>query len=206
MRGDVVDKFMVTHSLLSAWSHALKDNPHAKKDVAPMIGFMKTLRREPSVATEAMQSGIKFEMLVTDIMCGNGDKKNKWYEAARDVARIIEGGQLQVVAKKEAMIDDVPVLLYGRIDALKAGVIYDIKYTEKYESGKYLHSTQHPMYFELIPEALEFTYLVSDGSNVFPETYRRDETMGIHGTIEVFFAWLEIQELSGVYRQYWKAL
>ena len=199
-------RFMVTHSLLSAWSYALKENPHAENDEDPMIGFMKTLRREPSVATEAMQLGIKFEMLVTDIMYGNGDKKNKWYKAAFDVARIIEGAQLQVAAKKEAAIYEIPVLLYGRIDALKAGVIYDIKYTEKYEAGKYLRSTQHPMYLELIPEAQEFTYLVFDGSNVFPETYRRDEPLDIKWIIEIFFKWLEIQGLTGVYRQYWKAL
>lgn len=82
------------------------------------------------------------------------------------------------------------LVLYGKLDALKAGVVYDIKFSSGYEKGKYFSSTQHPTYLELIPEASEFTYLVSNGNSVWYETYRRDETPSIIPIICDFFDWL----------------
>ena len=39
----------------------------------PMGEFMQTLRREPTPTTEAMQNGIKFEDMVTNIINGRAD-------------------------------------------------------------------------------------------------------------------------------------
>ena len=61
------------------------------------------------------------------------------------------------------------VVLYGRLDALKAGTIYDIKFSKGYERGKFYSSTQHPTYMLLIPEAQQFSYLVSNGMDVWTE-------------------------------------
>lgn len=199
----------MTHSLLSSWLYLMKEDPYenltTKKD--PMAEFMQVLRREPTPTSEAMQSGIDFEDLVTNIINNRADPSNKWYAAACKVAQQCSGGVLQFKAKKEAEVGGMTFLLYGRLDCLKAGEIIDIKFvTKNYESGKYFASTQHPMYLELVPEAKSFTYLVSNGSSVWPETYRRDETASIYPYISDFINWLTAVDLLSLYKEKWLAL
>ena len=201
--------YLLTHSLLAAWLWAIKDT---QSEQDHMEEFMLTLRRQPTPKTEAMQAGIDFEDLVTAIVNkeyraeGHGTQdQHKWYGAAVKVASEVSGGQLQYKAKKELTISGTDVLLYGRLDALKAGTIYDIKFSKRYERGKYIDSTQHPVYLELIPEASSFTYLISNGIDVWTETYRRDETKSIIPTIETFFEWLDSMGLMEEYRKAWAA-
>jgi len=202
-----MERYLVTHSLLGAWLYALKENPYedATTEKDPMEDFMKVLRREPTEATEAMQNGIDFENLVTKIVYGNTDKNDNWYEAAYKVAEIVNGGVLQYKAYKDIVVSGIPVLLHGRLDCLKAGRIIDIKFTKSYEPGKYYDSTQHPMYFELIPEAQDFTYVASNGTGVWQETYRRDEARNIRRYISDFFDWLKAAGLWELYKEKWSA-
>ena len=203
-----MERYMVTHSLLSIWLYAISENPYedATTERDPMADFMATLKREPTPTTDAMQKGIDFENLVTAIVNGAGDKTNEWYYAANRVAGFVRGGILQYSAKKQVRIGTRDVLLYGRLDALKGGVIYDIKYTGHYEAGKFFDSTQHPMYLRLVPEAREFSYLVSNGKEFWQETYRRDETADIDRIVANFYDWLDVQGLDALYRQHWQAL
>lgn len=203
-----MDRFLVTHSLLSSWLYAIQDNPYedATTERDPMAEFLTVLRREPTPTSDAMQKGIDFENLVTAILSGAGDQTNEWYYTANRVASIIRGGILQYAAKTPVRIGDRDVLLYGRLDALKGGVIYDIKYSGHYEAGKYFDSTQHPMYLRLVPEAREFSYLISNGKEFWQETYRREETASIDGIVANFYEWLNVQGLDGLYRQHWQAL
>jgi len=85
-------------------------------------------------------------------------------------------------------------------------VITDIKFSKKYAVGKFFDSTQHPMYMEICPEAHEFCYSISNGSSVFREVYRRDETPSIYPTIEQFLQWLESRSLMYIYKEKWSAL
>jgi hypothetical protein len=197
------NRYMVTHSLLSSWLYTLKDNPRSDRD--HMAEFMKTLRREPIDTTEAMQKGRDFEALVTDILEGRDYPSSNWECAGRAVATAIRGAKLQVRASKTVEVDGMQVFLYGRLDALKQGIIYDIKYTSNYDAGKYRESTQHPMYFALVPGAVAFEYLISNGTNVWPERYTRDETPDIIPTIRDFFEWLRTQGLMDTYKEHWKA-
>ena len=201
-----MDRCLITHSLLSAWLYALKSNPYedATTERDPMKEFMTVLRREPTPPTEAMMNGRQFEYLVTAIINGRADPNDQWYAAAEEIARRCAGGTLQLVAKKNAEVSGIPLLLYGRLDVLKAGMITDIKFTKSYDVGKYFDSTQHPMYFEIVPEAKSFTYLASNGSAVWPETYRRDETRSIFPIISDFFDWLRATDLMGLYQEKWK--
>lgn len=203
-------RYMVTHTLLGAWQHAMAENPYADATTEedPMEDFLKVLRREPREATEAMQNGLDFEELVTGIANGaewQTDKENKWYDAAAKVAGIVRGGQFQVKAKKTLTVAGTEILLFGVLDVLKAGTIYDIKFSKGYDRGKYFDSTQHPAYFQLIPEAQEFTYLVSNGSAVYTETYRREDTRSIVPTIADFLSWLDSTGLDGIYREKWRS-
>lgn len=201
-------KYLITHSLLSSWLYAMKENPYEDMTNAkdPMEDFFKTLKREPIDVTEAIQNGLDFETLVTDIICGAGDRSNPWWEAANAVAGELRDAQLQFVAKRTVNIGGDEFLLYGRLDALRAGVITDIKFSKGYERGKYFDSTQHPMYMFLIPGAYQFTYLVSNGTEVWHETYRRDETPDILPIIRDFLDWLRGHGLYGLYCKYWEAL
>lgn len=200
-------RYLMTHSLLSSWIYAIKENPFedATSEKDSYAEFLKVLNREPTETSEAMQNGIDFEKLVTDIVIGGADNTHKWYEAANKIANIIDGGQFQLRASKEITVGGMKFILYGRLDALKAGVIYDIKFSKGYEVGKYFDSTQHPTYFEIVPKADEFTYLVSNGTYVWPETYRRDETRSIIPDISNFISWLEARGLFETYKDKWVA-
>ena len=124
----------------------------------------------------------------------------------RSIAAIIKGGQLQFKARRTIQVRGMDVVLYGRLDALKAGTIYDIKFSKGYERGKFYSSTQHPTYMLLIPEAQTFSYLVSNGMDVWTECYRRDETPDICPIISDFFDWLDAFGLMNVFKEHWKAL
>ena len=201
--------WLMTHSLLSAWLYSMRDNPFADAttDDTSQEDFLRTLRREPTPMTDAIQRGIDFENMVTALTMGKptDPQKSAWLDAAKNVAGIVKGAQLQYVAKKNVSLDGMDLLLYGRFDALKAGKIYDIKFTGSYDRGKYLDSTQHPMYLELMPTAKEFTYLVSNGTEVWTETYRRDETLSIYPTIHGFLQYLNDTGLIRIYKEKWGA-
>lgn len=203
-----MERYLITHSLLNSWLRTMKDNPRLspEKEDEPFKEFMSSLNREPFEKTVRMQKGNDFEALITNIVNGIHDTEDHWYDAALEIANIIKGGSLQHKAKTDIQVDGINFLLYGRLDALKGGRIYDIKYSESYECGKYFDSTQHPVYLELIPEASSFTYLISNGSSVWSETYRRDEMSSIHPVISDFIEWLKVQGLYELYREKWLTL
>lgn len=142
--------YLVTHSLLSSWLHLIRENPYEDLTTEgdPLAEFMLVLRREPTPRTEAMQNGIDFENLVTAIVNGHDDPNNPWSWAAGQIAAIVNGGQLQFKARRKIQVRGMDVVLYGRLDALKAGTIYDIKFSKGYERGKFYSSTQHPTYMQ----------------------------------------------------------
>lgn len=200
--------YMITHSLLSAWRWALTGNPYedmtTEKNSAE--DFLCALKREPSEITDAMQDGIDFENLVS-VYANNGEleEENKWHDAAQRIADYVRGGQLQFKASRVVEICGLPILLYGRLDALKAGAIYDIKFSRKYERGKYFDSTQHPMYLDLIPEAMRFQYLISDGTSVWTETYEREEVPSIIPVAADFLQYLTATDLMPIFKENWRA-
>ena len=202
-----MSRYLMTHSLLSSWLYAIKENPFedAASERDPLAEFMLTLRREPTPTNEAMQNGIDFEDLVTAIVAGKGDPNHRWYNAASKIAAIVGGGVLQYRARKEVCVGGLTLVLYGRLDSLHAGGIYDIKFSKGYDRGKYFDSTQHPTYLELVPEAEHFTYLVSNGTDVWQEKYRREETPSIFPVISDFLDWLTARDLLGLYQEKWLA-
>lgn len=202
-----MDRYLLTHSLMYSWLYAIKENPYEDMTTErdPMKEFVSTLNRVETPPTEAMRKGIGFENLVTDIIFGKGDPRNRWFDAASKVARIVGGGLLQYKASRTIHIEGMTFLLYGRLDALHSGEIFDIKYSGSYDRGKYLGSTQHPTYLELVPEANGFTYVVSNGTDVWTERYRRDETPSILPTIANFVDWLQTMDLLEVYKSHWLA-
>lgn len=198
-------KYLMTQSLLSSYLYQFSCIDDYSEEAHQ--SFLDTLNRIYNPPNEAMQRGIEFEKLVykcTD-MSNIDDISTDEVMSAIRIADYIDGGRFQYVASKTINISGLDLVLYGRLDALKAGVIYDIKYTSKYNVGKFINSPQHPMYLELIPEAKEFIYLVSNGKSVWTEKYTRDETPSIYPIIQSFLQYLENMDLMQIYINKWKS-
>lgn len=221
-------RLLITQSLLSAWQWLYKARDaypfdEDKADAAEAkaeADFLRTLRREPGEPSPAMLAGRGFEALCYDIADGrfrpgrnveSGEPMfPPTYPGALQVARIINGGAWQVKASKRVSVGGRDFLLYGVLDALKGGVIYDIKYKTRPLGSVdlpalYADSPQHPMYLALCPEAERFAYLVSDGELMYAEAYERGDVAPIKATIGDFMAYLDRACLTGVYERHWAA-
>ena len=194
------NRLMLTQSLIGSWLYQFNayDSQEAQKE------FLRVLCKEPVEETEAMHKGNEFEALVY-ACCEGADVDHAWAPCAKQAASLVRGGQFQATARKNMTASGVDLLLYGRLDALKAGVVYDIKFSEKYVAGKYINSPQHPMYLELIPEARKFVYVVSDGADLFLETYTRAEVEPIESIVRQFLGDLRAAGQMDLYRQHWTA-
>lgn len=198
MSGQRSNKFLLTQSLLSSWQYALKGGEWDE--------FLSTLRREKKPQSKAMLDGIRFENMVHAVSEGAEiGPEQEWYRPVLEICEIISQGQYQVKASRPLVVDDVEFVCYGILDFLKAGVIYDTKFSKTYRVGKYLDSPQHPMYFYLCPEVRRFEYIISDGNYVYREVYLPEDTEPIEKTIRQFMAWLDKTNLVGLYCQNWRS-
>lgn len=199
------DRLLITQSLLSSWLYLHKGQDSDPKK--QFDDFLKVLNRKPTKKNQAMQNGILFEDMVTDYCHGkNVSPGHEWADGVQGVGKIVKGSQFQVVAIKETEIGGIPFLLYGRLDALHNGTIYDIKFSKSYESGKYLDSPQHPMYMACIPNARRFQYVIYTGKDVCTETYYREQIQDIEVLISWFIQFLKDTDLYAVYADKWRAL
>lgn len=203
-------KYLLTQSLLSAYAYMF--DCYEGGEIEAKDAFDQALLRVKSPPTEAMQNGIDFENLVYGIVTGNAPQApfHRWYPGAKTIADRLAGAQLQVRASRPIKIDGTEYLIYGVLDGLKAGVIYDVKFKNKaFRSlelaGSYRESPQHPFYFYAVPEAYEFQYLVSDGEDLYAEIYHPDECPTAEQVIRPFLGYLEHNGLMDTYRHNWQA-
>jgi hypothetical protein len=192
------DRYLITQSLLSSWLYIYKSDDGYDD-------FLKTLHKEPIQPTRAMLEGRRFESCLNSVLNGAEiEPTHEWYQPIMELYPTLYGAQQQVALSRDMTIDDTKFVLYGVLDYLKAGIIYDTKYS-KYYVCKYLDSPQHPMYFALVPEAYEFTYLICDGEYIYKETYRPDVVEPIERTIKYFLEFLENLNLMGIYKENWRS-
>ena len=192
-------RYLITQSLLSSWQWGLTLETGYED-------FLKTLRREPIQQNKAMLEGIRFENCLNAVLDGAEiDPAHEWYKPIMELYPTLYGSQQQVAVAKDARIQGTDFVLYGKLDYLRAGIVYDAKYSKTYRVGKYLDSVQHPMYFALVPEAREFQYKICDGKYIYTETYRPDEVEPIERTIKHFMDFLDKQNLVKTYYEFWKS-
>ena len=195
--------YKMTHSLLESWRRAT--DPDA--DETAFGVFLNTLEKKKKPRTSAMQNGIDFENRIMHF-CKNetqdADLTSEEIRAIYQFGNRIKNAQLQIREEKEIKVCGREILLLGVADALKAGILSDIKRVQRYEYGKYQFSTQHPMYMELFPEALRFDYLIFDGKYCYMEQYRRGDFEPIQGTIKAFLEYLDGAELMETYQKNWE--
>ena len=192
-------RIRLTQSLLSAYLWIFqKDSGYEE--------FLSALNREKTPPTQAMLDGIRFENCLNGVL--NGEEiptDHEWYSVVTEMAGELQGSQQQVVLYKDIEVDGQPLLLHGVLDYLVAGHIYDCKFSKNYHLNKYLNSPQTPMYLALVPEAKDFTYIVSDGKWVYREKYPRDIVPPIEITIRYFLAYLKRQGLFEIFKEKWRA-
>lgn len=191
-------KYYITPTLLNSWQYNIKNGT--------LEDFIKVLNKEQFEPTESIQKGFEYEAYM---------QKN--YKETL-------GGAYQVKVSKEYG----DYLLYGIIDCLKGGIIYDYKYTKNYEVGKFYNNHQTLMYLEMVPEARKMVYLITNKfdnnvgvenplnggleyyeniiiGDIFREEYTKDlfpET--IENVIHKFEEWLKMYGLYETYTEKWK--
>lgn len=195
-------RYLMTQSLLAAWQYNLSGGPQEE--------FLSVLRREKAEQTQAMKDGMEFERLVWECACGKEpEEKHKWAQGIREIAEIVRGGAYQVALSDEAEIEGEEYLLYGIADFVKQGVIFDVKFSKRYENrgnvNYYLTSPQAPMYLRLLPGAKQFVFLISDGAQVFREAYTQEEITPIEKTAAAFTKNLKQRGLWDVYTAFWRS-
>ena len=191
------NKFHLTQSLLSDFGRVFTTEDGYE-------AFLKSLYRQPKPLTEAMANGIEFESCVNSVLDGEFiPKTHKWYKPVMELADYLKGSQKQVTLKRDIVVDGVCFELYGVLDFLRSGIIYDTKFSKHYYLNKYLTSFQHPLYFYLTPEAREFQYLSCDGQFIYKETYHPDEVTPIEVTIKQFMVFLDRSHLIEPYTSLW---
>ena len=195
---------LVTPSLLNSWLYIWLSRDNVKESANDAIcledkqdlamqksydEFLGTLRREQTPPNENMLRGIQYE--------------EDCYKGLTDASPIIKGGAFQIVGKKYVVVDNVPFLMYGRLDVLQNGIIYDIKRVTRYATQKYLHSAQHGFYLDLFQDARQFTYLAFDGNKLHQETYYRGQYKPTEAILSDFIQWLRENNLWDVYASLW---
>lgn len=189
-------KYYITPTLLNSWQYNIKNGT--------LEDFIKVLNKEEFEPSESILKGFEYEKYMQE----------NFKETL--------GGAYQVKVSKEYG----DYLLYGIVDCLKGGIIYDYKYTKNYEVGKFFNNHQTLMYLEMIPEARKMVYLITnkfekteysdinfkDVTNVkyevgdiFREEYTKDlfpET--IESVIYKFITWLKTYDLYETYTTKWK--
>ena len=191
-------KVRITQSLLSAWEWSFKKDDGYEE-------FLQALRREKKPPTQDMLDGVRFENVLNSVLKGEKiPEDHEWYKVITEMARELDGSQQQVNLFRDIWVDGQPFLLHGVLDYLKAGIIYDCKFSKRYELNKYLTSPQTPMYLELVPEARLFEYIISDGKYVYRERYPREIVPSISITINQFQKYLLQHNLWEIYEQYWR--
>lgn len=174
-------KYYITPTLLNSWTYNITNGT--------LEDFIKVLNKEEFEPSESIIKGFEFEAYMQE-----NYKETK-------------GGAYQVVVSKEY----VDYLLYGKVDCLKGGIIYDYKYTKNYEVGKFFNNHQTLMYLEMVPEAKKMVYLITNKfeddeiGDIFREEYTKDlfpETMD--SILHKFEAWLKEYNLFDLYAEKWK--
>lgn len=201
-------RLLITQTLLSAWGHAHDCWESCAEDA--YISFLDTLNRVQREPSEEMQRGIAFENAVYHVLDGHPADGYVWENGIQAVSDVLRGAAVQVRVQREMSLDGREFLVYGVLDALKAGTIYDVKFSNtNFASaelaGKYFGSAQHPAYLYMVPEAREFVYLVSDGEDLYTERYTRKETRPLEEIVREFMDSLEVMGLLDVYARNWAA-
>jgi hypothetical protein len=193
-------KLRITKSLIDSWLWAFK-----RED--GWDDFLSTLHREKKPPTQAMLDGTRFENVLNNVLKGEAiPADHEWASVITEMSKDLQGSQQQVVLFSDCEVNGQPFLLHGVLDYLLAGSIWDCKFTKNYHLNKYFWegTSQTAMYLALVPEARDFTYIISDGNYVYRERYPMDIVPPIEPIINNFMQYLKKHGLWEVYCEKWR--
>jgi len=193
-------KVRITKSLLDSWLWAFKRDDG-------WDDFLSVLHREKKPPTQAMLDGTRFENVLNNVLNGESiAEDHEWYAVIMEMSKYLKRSQQQVTLFQDCEVNGQPFLLHGVLDYLHAGSIWDCKFTKNYHLNKYFWegTSQTAMYLALVPEARDFTYIISDGKYVYRERYPRDIVPTIEPTINNFMQYLKKHGLWEVYCEKWR--
>lgn len=202
---------------------SLIDSLRRSKWTGDDSGFLMQINGGTIPDNEAMSAGREFEALIMYAMDhikppGNFPRgaEDLW-KCACEFAEITRGGTFQAHLRREIVVDGEVYVVDGTLDCLKAGIIYDYKFSPAYVSGRatpngykkpvlnaYLDSPQTPAYFFLVPKATKMIYLISDGHLNCTETYHPDEVEPMESVIRDFIRYLTMTNLIDAYHEHWR--
>lgn len=192
------NKVRITQSLLSAWEWSFKTDDG-------WDDFLRTLNREKTPPTTAMLDGIRYENCLNSVLNGEQiTEEHEWFFPITEMAKELKGAQQQVTLFADTVVDGQAFLLHGVLDYLREGHIWDCKFSKTYHLNKYYGVPQTAMYMALVPEAMDFTYIISDGKWVYRERYERYCVPPIEPTIKHFMNFLKSHGLWNVYEEKWR--
>lgn len=193
-------KVRITKSLLDSWLWAFKRDDG-------WDDFLSVLHREKKPPTQAMLDGTRFENVLNNVLNGEAiPADHEWISVIAEMSKDLYGAQQQVTLFQDCEVNGQQFLLHGVLDYLRAGRIWDCKFTKNYHLNKYFWegTSQTAMYLALVPEARDFTYIISDGKYVYREIYPRDIVPPIEPTINNFMQYLKKHGLWEVYCEKWR--
>lgn len=192
-------KVRITKTLLDSWLWSFKRDDGWED-------FLSTLNRERKPATKAMLDGTRYENVLNSVLNGEQiPEDHEWKFPITVMAQELSGAQQQVVLFQETEVDGQDILLHGVLDYLREGHIWDCKFSKNYHLNKYYWdgTAQTSMYFALVPEARDFTYIISDGKYVYREYYPRDIVPPIDIYIKNFMNFCKKHDLWEVFAEKW---
>lgn len=193
-------KVRITKSLLDSWLWAFKRDDG-------WDDFLSVLHREKKPPTKAMLDGTRFENVLNNVLNGEAiPADHEWVSVIAEMSKDLYGAQQQVTLFQDCDVNGQQFLLHGVLDYLRAGRIWDCKFTKNYHLNKYFweETSQTAMYLAIVPEARDFTYIISDGKYVYRERYQRDIVPPIEPTINNFMQYLKKHGLWDVYCEKWR--
>jgi hypothetical protein len=192
-------KIRLTKSLLDAWLFSFRVDDGWER-------FLLTLNRQKTPVTEAMLDGTRYENCLNSVLNGETiPEDHEWRKPILEMADELHGSQQQVVLFQDTVVDGQPILLHGVLDYLREGHIWDCKLAKRYHLNKYYweYTTQTAMYLALVPEAFDFTYIISDGKWVYRERYPREIVPPIEPTIKNFLNFCDQHDLRKILEEKW---
>lgn len=163
-------RYLITPTLHDSWRFYHLLDSKTKQD------FLNTLNKVKVEPTEAILEGRRFEDNVLaactdqDLVARIAKEDAKYAACVEEVAAIVRGGLWQERVMMTIDVSGTQFLLYGKTDVMKKDWIYDVKYSQSYELGKYTESIQHALYMAC-SGIDKFAYLISDGAAVWREDY-----------------------------------
>lgn len=198
-------RYIVTPSLLNSWGYMWECEKYVRETETDKVCLEDKIDEERKKAKESFLNALNKIYVDNEYMKLGREFEEECYQGKTCISPIIENGCYQIAGVKKVEIDGIDFIMYGKLDVLKGGVVYDIKRVQKYSLQKYLNSYQHGFYLDLFPRAYKFEYLVYDGNKLFHETYYRGQYIETTRVISEFIKWLKENELFEIYKEKWRS-